>query len=71
MDLKLNDSEISGILTLINESLGHDLEPLERTTLLNIVKKITGQIAYRHHEAIDEFAVDILNWDYEKALKNG
>ena len=68
MELKLNDSEIMAILTHIDDTLGHDLEPIERTTWLSILGKINGNVAYKHHNAIDEYATSILNTDYEKAI---
>lgn len=67
MELKLNDSEVIGILTLIDDTLGYDLEPLERETLMNVVRQINGRIQYKHHNKIDEFVTDILNTDYVEA----
>ena len=64
MELKLNNSEIMAILTHIDDSLGYDLEPMERATYLSILSKIQGQIQYRHHNAIDELSTSILNTDY-------
>ncbi len=64
MDLKLNNSELMAILTHIDDSLGYDLEPLERITHMNIVNKINDQVQFKHHNAIEDYAVSILNTNY-------
>ena len=68
MEIKLNDSEIMAILTHIDDTLGYDLEPIERATWLSILGKINGQVEYKHHGVIDECATSILNTDYEEAI---
>lgn len=65
MDLKLNNSELNLILTFIDDTLGYELEPLERATYMSIVRKINNGVRYPVNRTVDEFAVDILNADYE------
>jgi len=65
MDLKLNNSELNVILTMIDDALGYDLEPLERTTYMNIVRKISNNVRDPVNRCVDSFAVDILNTIYE------
>lgn len=66
MKLRLNNSELNAILTFIDDALGYDLEPLERATYMNIVKKINNNISDSNlHKSLDRFVVDILNTDYE------
>lgn len=64
MDLKLNNSELMIILTMIDDTLGYDLEPLERATYMNIVKKINDNSRVVN-QCAEEFAVNILNTEYE------
>ena len=62
MELKLNDSEVIEILSLIDQAISDDiLEPMEIATFKNVVKKINDQIQYKHHNEIDEFVVAINN----------
>ncbi len=63
MDLKLNNSELMAILTHIDDSLGYDLEPLERTTYMSIVNKI-NENSKTVNRCVEEFAVSILNTKY-------
>ncbi len=63
MDLKLNNSELMAILTHIDDSLGYDLKPLERTTYMSIVNKINGN-SKTVNRCVEEFAVSILNTKY-------
>lgn len=66
MDIKLNNSELNTLLTLIDDVLGYDLEPLERTTYMNIVRKISNSVRDPVNRCVDEFAVDILNTIYKE-----
>jgi len=59
MDLKLNDSEIMQLLTMIDDASGYDLEPIEKTTLLSVVNKINNQVEFNHHNLIDNFCIDV------------
>ena len=68
MDLKLNNSELMAILTHIDDALGYDLEPMERATYTSIVRKINNQVQFKHHTAVEEYAVDILNTNYVEAI---
>ena len=63
MDLKLNNSELNLILTYIDDALTTPLEPLEKTTLMNIVNKINLATEYHHHRSVEEFAIAILNFE--------
>ncbi|KKM01503.1 hypothetical protein LCGC14_1793790 [marine sediment metagenome] len=63
MDLKLNNSELNLILTYIDDALTTPLEPLEKTTLMNIVGKINLATKYHHHQPVEEFAIAILNFE--------
>ncbi len=65
MELKLNNSELNLILTYLDDALTTHLEPLEKTTLMNIVNKINLATKYPHHRSVEEFAVAILNFDVE------
>ena len=65
MNLKLNDSEVITILNLIDEELSQDVvDPMMKATLKNIINKINGQVEFKHHNEIDEFAVAMLNASY-------
>ena len=66
MDIKLNNSELNIILGMIDNALGAELEPLERTTLMSIVNKINW-CSRTSNRCVEEFAVDILNTIYEVA----
>ena len=59
MKVNLNDSEIMAILTHIDDVLGYDLEPLERTTWLTILSKIYDATQFKHHITIDNFCFAI------------
>ena len=61
MQLKLNNSEVMQILTSIDDALGYDLEPLEKTTLMNILRKISGSVRDPINRCVDSFVVDIIN----------
>ena len=65
MDLKLNNSELMAILTHIDDSLGYDIEPLERETYMSIVRKINDNVR-TINKAVEKYAVDILNTDYKE-----
>ena len=68
MKVNLNDSEVMAILTHIDDVLGYDLEPIERTTWLNLLRKINNQVEYKHHDAIDEYSTSILNTNYGETI---
>ena len=59
MEINLNDSEIMALLTHIDDTLGYDLEPIERATWLSLLNKISDNVQYRHHEAIDDYCIAI------------
>ena len=63
MDLKLNNSELMAILTHIDDSLGYDLEPMERATYMSLVNKINDN-SRTINRAVEEYAVNILNTNY-------
>lgn len=67
MEIKLNNSEANLILTMIDDALGYDLEPLERATYMSVLRKIAGSVRYPSNRCVDEFAVNILNTDYVEA----
>ena len=67
MELKLNNSEIMAILTHIDDSLGYDLDPMVRATYMSILKKINDN-SRTINRAVEEYAVNILNTDYEVAI---
>ena len=67
MELKLNNSEIMAILTHIDDSLGYDLEPMERATYMSILKKINDN-SRTINRAVEEYTVNILNTDYVEAI---
>ena len=67
MELKLNNSEIMAILTHIDDSLGYDLDPMVRATYMSILKKINDN-SRTINRAVEEYAVNILNTDYEVAV---
>jgi len=68
MDLKLNNSELNTLLTMIDDSLGYDLEPLERATLMSIVNKINGGVRSPVNRCVEEFAMAIRDTNYEEAI---
>ena len=59
MKLNLNDSEIMEILSMIDEFGIGDVDPMEKATLLSIVKKINDNVQYKHHNYIDDFCIDV------------
>lgn len=59
MEIKFNNSELMAILTYIDDSLGYELEPLERATLMSIVKKINLNSTTVNRN-VEEFAIGIL-----------
>ena len=62
MKLNLNNSELNAILSMIDDGLCNDPEPLERTTYMSIVEKINGNSRYPVNKCVEEFAVNILNY---------
>ena len=61
MKLKLNDSEIMEVMTLIANALSEDaLYDMEKATVRNILDKINGQVQYPHHTAIDDLVCTII-----------
>jgi len=64
MKINLNNSELNAILLSIDDSLGYNLEPIERATLMSIVKKINLNTR-TSNRCVEEFAIDILNTIYE------
>lgn len=67
MDLKLNNSELMAILNHIDDSLGYDLEPMERATYMSLVNKINDN-SRTINRTVEEYAVNILNTNYLEAI---
>ena len=62
MKLKLNNSEVMTILTLIDEQFrSWDSEPLVQVTLRSILNKINDNIRDPANRCVDSFVVDIIN----------
>ena len=62
MDLKLNDSEIMAILTMIDDYSSEGMESLVKTTLLSITNKINDNVQYKHHNLIDDYGIDVRSY---------
>lgn len=65
MKLNLNNSELNTILTMIDDALTCEVEPLEKATYMSIVEKINGHSRYPVNRCVEEYAVAILNFDLE------
>lgn len=62
MKLKLNNSEIMTILTIIDDQFrSFDNEPLVKATLINILQKINNNVRDPANRCVDSFVVDIIN----------
>ena len=62
MKLNLNDSEINTILSLIDNEGMED--PMLKATFKSILDKVNNQIQFQHHNDIDDFVCDMLNYYY-------
>lgn len=62
MDLKLNNSEVMTILTLIDDQFrSYENEPLVKATLSSILHKINNNIRDPANRCVDSFVVDMIN----------
>lgn len=62
MKLKLNNSEIMTILTIIDDQFrSFDNEPLVKATLINILQKINNNVRDPANRCVDSFVVDIID----------
>ena len=62
MDLKLNNSEVMTILSIIDDQFRtYENEPVVKTTLMNILRKISGSVRDPINRCVDKFVVDIIN----------
>lgn len=60
MDLKLNDSELMTILNVFERELNEDnLYDFEIATVKSVLNKINDNVQYQHHNAIEEYVLEI------------
>ena len=67
MDLKLNDSEVIGLLSLIDEDLMNETQdPMIKAMWKNVLDKINSNIQFKHHNEIDEFVIAMIDAYYNE-----
>jgi hypothetical protein len=67
MKLDLNDSEVIGILSLIDEDLNNETQdPMIKAMWKNILDKINNNIEFKHHNTTDEFVVGLIDVYYNE-----
>ena len=60
MDLKLNDSELMTILNVFERELNEDnLFDFEIATVKTILGKINDNVQFKHHNAVEEYVMEI------------
>ena len=60
MKLNLNDSELITILTYLEEAINEDnVFDMQKATIKNILNKINDNIEFNHHNALEQFVLDI------------